>query len=360
MEGKPGLPYVEEGDLVYYDEKEEDPNKRYKLITTRVDYKGTSTVHSVDNFTAYSADGIHWSELKLAFKGGDSFPGLVHLKSRNKWIATTKDQHSNHLIRRTIIAYESSDFENWNNGTIWLNGDLNDLPDVDYYTSPLWEWPGTNENAFIMITSQMHRTDDSVTPVMCFSRDLNTWSVARENMPILSLELGAGKDSYVSNGFVHEDNKFIHYYTHFGEGGHNGGSGFGDHAGTYRIIYREDGYTSLYAESHGSVTTIPMNVGKGLIINADLYHNHAYAWIKVAIEDDEGMPYEGFGLEDSKLEKIDDIHYRVTWAKDMSELPQKKNHRFKFDMYRAHLYSYTCLDCEEYENEEGACPYIVA
>ena len=306
-----------------------------------------------------SPDGIHWGNFHKAFKGGDSFPGLLHLKTRNKYFATTKDQHSNHLIRRTIIAYESSDFENWNNGTILLNGSMNDTPDMDYYTSPLWEWPGTNENAFVMITSVMHRTEDSVEPVIAFSRDLNTWNIPNHNMPLISKELGGGFTNYVSPGFVHENNQFIHYFTDFGNEGHNGG-GFGDNAGVRRIIFREDGYTSLYAEWHGQVTTIPLNVGKGLILNAGFSHLRDYSYIRVGIADDEGTMYEGFTFDDCKVEQIDDIHYKVSWAKPMSELPQHQNHRFKFDMYRAHLYSYTCLDCEEYENEDGACPYRVA
>ncbi|MGI6713848.1 MAG: hypothetical protein ACOX3K_02165 [Bacilli bacterium] len=355
MEGKPGMPWVDEGDIVYYDEHA-PKNERFKLLFTRVKYSG-KVVESVDNYTATSADGIHWKNYRQAFKGGDSFPGLIYLKESGKYVAMTKAQFSNHLIRRTIVAFESPDFINWNQGTILLNGSMNDKPDTDYYTSPFWAWPGTGETAFVMMPSIFHRTEDTVKPVIAFSRDLNTWTIPHENMPLINQETDGYMGHYVSFGFVAEDNKYIHYLTKF-KGGHNGG-GFGTEGkpGTWRMIYREDGYTSLYAESHGGFTTIPLNVGKGLILNADI---GLKAYIKVAITNEENTPYEGFGFDDCKVEPIDELRYRVTWAKDMAELPSKKNHRFKFKMFRAHLYSYTCLDCESYENEDGDCPYRIA
>ena len=356
MGGAPYLNYVEEGNYVYYDPFTKNENERYKQIYTKVMYdKGV--VQDVSAFTVTSKDGLHWENERRAFKGGDCIGSIMFDPDLDRYIATYKSQYTDHLIRRTMIISESKDFEKWTTPRIILEGNPFIEPDIDYYQTNLTKWPGTKD-AYLMFLPAFHRTGDYVETVLATSRDLYNCYLWDVNNPIISRYDAEAMTQYMCPGVVVEKNKYIHYYAPF-QGGHNGSGFFSETKTpeTYRLIWREDGYTSLHAESHGGFTSIPLNPGKGLVINAE-YGPMGY--IKIAITDDENnTPYEGFSFEDCKVEKIDDIHFSVKFAKEFSALPEKTCVRLKVEMFKADLYSFTFLDCEEWPNEHGAHPYRI-
>lgn len=345
------LNYIDEGDYVFYEE-DAPKEERFKMLFTRVSYENGKQV-DVGIFAAISEDGLHWNHLGRVFSGGDSFMGVVHEK--DKYYAFLKSQDSKHLVRRTIVRYESLDFKHWGNPTFILNGSLNDQPDMDYYTSPTLKWPGVKD-AFIMMPTAFYRTMDHTEPLIAFSRDLNTWTIPHKNGTLISQEEMDGNGSiYANSGYMHIGNEYVHTFSS-AVTGHNAytcdpryHTEKGCHS-TYKMSFREDGYTSLHSESHGGFTTIPFNMGDGIIINAEI---GIKGYIKIALTKlVENEPYDGFSFDDCKLEKIDDIHYRVTFAKDIKDLPESSRVRLRFKMFRADLYSYTLENVKEEENEQ--------
>ena len=362
MGGAPYLNYVEEGNVVLYDRHEKDDNKRYKMLFTKVMYENGKVI-DVSTYSSYSKDGLHWSEDKYAFKAGDCFGSLFYDEDLKRYIATYKSQYSNHLVRRTQTLSESVDFEKWSTPRLIMNGNASLPIDVDFYQTGMVKWPGTKD-AYILLIPTFHRTEDYVDTTLYLTRDLYTYNcldfsnpiVTREDVQFAKTHYFGGCDALVEN------NQYIHYFTRFW-GGHNGGP-FADKApegvktsGTMRAIWREDGYTSLKAESHGGFTTIPFNVGKRIIFN---YETGVKGFIKVALtEDEKNVPYEGFSWDDSEFIKIDDIHYELKFKKPLTDLPKQTKVRLNVKMFSADIYSFTFCDVEEWANEDGAHPYVV-
>lgn len=358
--GAPYLNYVEEGDVVYYDKYTENENERFKTLYTKVSYKD-GKVTDVSMFSQTSKDGIHWENERYAFKGGDAFATLFYDEDLGKYVATVKSQYSNHLARRTLILSESADFINWSKPRLIMNGNATIDPDIDYYQTAMTKWEGASD-AYVMFPPTFHRTGDYLESNLVLTRDLYTFTLFDINNPVISQYDCRAKENYMSPGCIAENGKYIHFFTPFAAG-HNEGSWESVHpdglkmAGTNRAIFREDGYTSLRSESHGGFTTIPFNVGKRIIFNCDI---QVKGYIKVALtEDEKNIPYEGFGFEDCKLEKKDEVSYEVVFSKPLTELPKNTKVRLKVEMFKADLYSFTFKDVEEFENEEGDCPYKV-
>ena len=345
-----GYGYIDEGDLVYYDTEDVPEDEKFKMLFTRVQYEGDK-VKDVGIYAGFSKDGLHWNYIGRVFGGGDSFIGIVF--DNGKYYAFLKSQDPKHLVRRTIVRYESVDFRHWENPTFIFNGSMNDKPDMDHYTSPVFRWPGVS-NAFVMMPTVFFRTQDFTNPIIAFSRDLNTWTVPLKNGTMITSEdMGGNKSIYANAGYIIKDNKAIHTFSSAFTG-HNGytcdplyQTEKGTHS-TYRMIFREDGYTSLHADSHGGFTTIPFFVGEGIELNAQI---GLKGFIKIALTDiEKNEPYEGFSFEDCHLEKIDDIHYKVTFAKGYDELPKDKKVRLKVKLFRSDIYSYSFVNID---NEDG-------
>ena len=125
------------------------------------------------------------------------------------------------------------------------------------------------------------------------------------------------------------------------------------------MVFREDGYTSLYSESHGCITTLPRIRAKGLKVNANIEFGGN---LKIAATHPvSNQPLEGYGFDDCVLEKIDENSYQVTWKKPMEEIPTNIGYRLKFKMYKVDLYSYTLEEYEqEVKPEKVKVPYVLA
>lgn len=350
--------HVDEGEVILYDEDAPE-SERFKMAFTRVFYENGEQ-KEVAMLGAVSPDGIHWTEVGKFFVGGDTQASLIYDKKRKKYVIMTKAQDPDHLIRRTMIYSESDDFRTFTKPRILMNGDPTDPPDMDIYQMSLHEWKGA-ENAYVLFPTPFHRTSDEVNVILATSRDLNTIHRPMGNTPILSRENGISGGIYSCIGMLDEgDGKWIHFCCPTPTG-HNEGAvlkGEKKYRGIMRFIYREDGYTSLHAESHGGITTIPLQFGKELKINADI---QTYGKIKIAVTDSKtNLPLEGFGFDDCKLEKIDNVSYAVTWAKTLAELDLSKRYRLKMQLFKCDVYSYTFLDCPEEETAaESKAQYLV-
>jgi hypothetical protein len=150
-----------------------------------------------------------------------------------------------------------------------------------------------------------------------------------------------------------EDGKWWHYCALMPTGHNEGAVLKGDkkYAGFRRFYYREDGYMSLNAESHGGITTIPLQFGKALKINA---HIQTYGKIQIAVTNGENLPIEGFNFEDCTLTPIDQNSYKVEWSKPLESLDLNQRYRLKMKLFKCDIYSYTFLDCVDTEAEKQA------
>lgn len=346
--------YTDEGEVVIYDENA-PVEERFKMVFTRVVYDYEPGVRrimtGVETHGAISADGIHWTELGKFFEGGDTQASLLYDKKRKKYVILTKSRDPEHLARRTMIYSESDDFRSFTEPRILLNGDPNDPPDMDYYQLAGHEWKGA-DNAYVLFPTPFHRTSDFVEVILATSRDLNTIHKPMGNLPIISRENGLPGCVYSCVGMVDEgDGKWIHYYCPM-PGGHNAEGMVGEimqkekarYPGICRFIYREDGYTSLHAESHGGIITVLLQFGKRLMINADI---QSYGRIEIAVTDEAGKVLEGFDFADCRLEKVNHISYEVKWAKALDCLDLNTKYRLKMKLFKCDLYSYTFLDCPD-------------
>ncbi|MBR3895047.1 MAG: hypothetical protein IKJ35_07865 [Clostridia bacterium] len=359
--------YTDEGEVVMYDENA-PAEERFKMVFTRVVYDYEPGVRriltGVETHGAVSADGIHWNELGKFFDGGDTQASLLYDNVRKKYVIMTKSRAPGHVTRRTMTYSESDDFRTFTEPRIVLNGDPNDPPDVDYYQLAAHPWKGA-DHAFVLFPTPFHRTADHVEVILATSRDLNTIHRPMGLSPIISRENGLPGCVYSCVGMVDDgEGKWIHYYSPM-PGGHNAEGMVSEemrnarYPGICRFIYREDGYTSLHAESHGAITTVLLQFGKRLRINADI---QKLGRIELAVADEEGTVLDGFDFADCVLEKADGISYEVKWAKALEELDLDVKYRLRIKLFKSDLYSYTFLDCPDLdfsEIEDKKATYII-
>jgi hypothetical protein len=197
---------------------------------------------------------------------------------------------------------------------------------------------------------------------MAVSRDLYNWSKPSNGKVLIGPEQTQRKSNYAVRGLVEDGNgNWVHYFGS-GTNGHHGGNapleGKPSGLGIYRFVFREDGYTSLHASSHGEITTLPRVRSKGMKVNAEIHFGGSF---KIAATHPvTNKPHEGFDFDDCVLERIDNNSYQVKWAKPMSEIPTDIGYRLKFKMYKVDLYSYTLDDFNEEKVEDFQVPYVVA
>ena len=346
---------VDEGWCVIYQENAPE-SERFKMVFTRVFYAEDGS-HTVWIMGAVSEDGIHWNELGKFFRGGDTQSSLVYDKKKKKYVVFTKAQDPDNIARRTLIRAESDDFKNFSEPVYVMHGDPNDPPDTDYYTPAYHIWKDA-ENAHVLFPTRFHRTADFTEVELAVSRDLYNWSKPSAGKIMIGPEITGRRSHYADMGMIEDgEGHWIHFFGS-GKYGHHEGNPSGDSAlGIYRFVFREDGYTSLHAKSHGCITTLPRPRAKGLKINADV---RAAGYIKIAVtEAVSNLPYEGFGFDDCTLEKIDCNSYEVKWKKPLSELPENSPYRLKIKMFRSDLYSYTLDDYDDSSDDDFQVPYVV-
>ncbi|MBQ8884898.1 MAG: hypothetical protein IJY62_00770 [Clostridia bacterium] len=335
--------HCDEGEAIIYQEDAPE-NERFKMVFTRVQYDN-GKVTEVAQHGAISADGIHWEETGKIFVGGDCQASFIYDVKRKKYVVMSKSQDPDHLIRRTMIYTESDDFRHFSEPRLILNGDPTDPPDVDYYDMALHAWKGTDD-AFVYFPAAFHRTNDIVDTIFACSRDFYTINRPLGFEPLFKKE--TAPDIYAVQGMTEENGRWYHYCCLMPTG-HNEGAvlkGEKKYAGFRRFYYREDGYTSLNAESHGGITTIPLQFGKGLKLNAKI---QTYGYIKIAVTDGENTVLDGFGFDDCKLTPIDDLHYAVEWRKPLSSLDLNQRYRLKMQLFKCDIYAYTFTDCPDEE-----------
>ena len=106
----------------------------------------------------------------------------------------------------------------------------------------------------------------------------------------------------------------------------------------YRFRQRIDGFVSLNAgEVAGMATTLPLRFeGRRLLLNVA-----TDGWLRVAVTDEFGREFPGFGLRDCAPRTIDATEYPVRWR---LKLARGKDVRLRFEMQNTKLYTFEFRD----------------
>lgn len=105
-----------------------------------------------------------------------------------------------------------------------------------------------------------------------------------------------------------------------------------------RFTFRVDGFVSVRAEKGGTLRTRPLRFsGDRLLINL---RTDAGGSVRVGLEDDEGRPIQGFGIEDCPPIRADSIAHTVAWRRGSSLARLRmKPVRLRFELAGADLFS---------------------
>jgi len=201
----------------------------------------------------------------------------------------------------------------------------------------------------VLFPTPFYRSSDMVEVILATSRDMYTIHRPMGLTPIVSREDGFPGCIYSCTGMVDDgDGRWIHYFCPL-ICGHNEEAVKDPkeiNPGFYRMIFREDGYCSLHAESHGGCITVPMQFGKRLIVNAELQY---YGKAEFAVTDETGAVLDGFDFADCMMEKVNNVSYEVKWNKPLDSLDLNAKYRIKMKLFKCDIYSYTFLDCPDPE-----------
>lgn len=159
-----------------------------------------------------SPDGIHWSRTDNYLADFPMDGGLsAHYDSHtNTYIAYCRIHHKQPLDlvgigsavpevgigRRSIGISRTKDFYNWSAPKLLLYPDSQDDPDISFYGSDYFPYPGRTD-LHCMLIQVYHQVTDHVDSQIAFSRDGLFWQ-RPERRPIIPVgDLGSGDDCMV-------------------------------------------------------------------------------------------------------------------------------------------------------------------
>ncbi len=313
------------------------PNARYKA------FAGVAGDGGI--WTFKSPDGIHWSPLSrgpvITHGAFDSVNLAFWDTTRNRYVDFHRGFRNKY---RDILTCTSTDFRNWTQPVFLEYPDAS--PEHLYTNSiaPYYRAPhifiGFPKRFVPSRNPRGHFKRGTSDVLLMSSRDGRTFRRWGEAVirPGLQKARWVNRNNYVAPGVVvtkstipDTPDKLSIYSI---EGYYVGTS-----CQLRRYTYRIDGFVSVQAPlAGGDMVTKPLVFdGDRLIINLS---TSAAGSVRVEIQDNEGVPIQGYRLEDSTDIYGDDIERVVSWKSgaDISALAGKPV-RFRFVMKDADLYS---------------------
>lgn len=307
------------GTGVFFDYGEENPQKKYKLVT-KVDYPDGRSFMAV----SFSADGIHWEELipwpKYNPKA-DAHNCVFRDSSDGKFKLITRLWKDG---MRVASMCESEDFINWTQPTEILRG-------LDYenqvYSMPVFE----HENIYFGLASIFHEGDrdskdfDHLDIELTYATDLSRFNFTSFGDPIIPRGKGEYHDGEFDCGVIFasppveiDDKVYVYYmggngpHTEFRE------TSFG------RAYFEKDKWIRFSPKCLGKtaeVMTSPVQfTGENLEILADDADD-----IEVALfaHHRDTKPLDGFSFENSKVIATEGKYLRVVFDNPFSTLESR-------------------------------------
>ena len=326
------------------------PDERYKLVF-REQVSGVNRV-----LGATSPDGLRWHVLDEPLMDGyhaDTHNQIMYDEAKGKYIGYWRGWHptGSTIGRRTIAYAETEDFTTWPVPQTIVWPDIDDGPTTDIYTNSYAPWPGAA--AHLMFPSMYVRDVDVTELHLMTSRDGLRWErISRD--PIVPVgPPGSGLDAgiYAGSGLVSirpgewslpvSPQAITHNQQLIPEAlrdrRHNG------------IIcmasWRDDGWTSIEAESEGRFATSRFVFeGGSLVLNSwSNYGGEIRVELVEAPEEPrrvEFPPEPGRSFDDCDVITGDNLRHTVTWNgdPDLSAWAGKPV-RLRFKLLRSRLHA---------------------
>ena len=334
-----------------------DPNapadERYKLVHMGRE-NGVLGV-----FGAISPDGLHWTAIRqpvLTDYMSDTQTVVRFDSAKGRYIGFFRGwrglSHGKWHGRRTIAYAETEDFRNWPRPQEIVAPDTLDTPDADIYTNGYTPWPDTTD-AHLMFPAFYQRSKDVLEVHLMTSRDsAGGWQRPSRQPVVPAGEPGSGWEGgvYAGCGLVAlrpgewslplGPQWHTHNQEHFAEGR----QAISPHRGYIcRAIWREDGFTSLEAETQGGCTTVPLTfTGSSLALNV---WTRFGGEIGVELAEASGQTVPGRSFAECDPISGDRPQHIVTWGgqSDVSAW-QSKPMRLRFRLRRARLHAFQFVE----------------
>ncbi len=321
--------------------------ERYKMIRTVYRNKPNgglvSAIHG-----AVSPDGLHWTDLdEIILDNPSDTQNVLTVDGTGEYAIYTRQVRGYPKRRRSISVSKSRDFHHFPKPTMLLHSDPCDPPDWDYYTSGYHRWPGA-EDAHLMMIDMYHRTKDTFDVHLATSSDGMIWyrPLGREAW-LKNGEYGDFNYMTVSStyGIIDMEDGTWSLYIMTSPRGHNDDaiaySNF-PYGGYWKASIREDGFTSIAAETRGGFHTIPLTFTENTLqVNAAVPN---FGYVKVGIFDMETQAQvEGFTTDDCDPLDRTKVWQSVTWKGngDLSRFcDPKKKYRLCFEMFKSNLHAF--------------------
>lgn len=329
---------------VIRDERDPDPERRYKsLFYESRDPDGTSNEGDGVSI-AFSPDGLKWTKYAgnpVITRASDSHTLLGWDELHQQYVAYCRPSvHEGNMVRRIGRAV-SADFVHWTDPEEILVPDAQDPEGLQFYNMPVFKYEGL----YIGQLATYHTAPEephirfygTIDIQLAASRDGIAWERVGERRPFIpngppnSIDAG---EVYLANAPLVMDDELWFYYSPCPvEHGPTGRSG-----PICLAKLRLDGFVSLDADDElGTLITQPFRCAGGTLqINAAARKG----LVAVAVLDEEGLQYKGFGRADCALFDSDSVRHEVTWRQVSFAALQGKVIRLKFYLRNAHLYSF--------------------
>ena len=335
------------------------PQERYKLLTMGIDEHRRTAMYG-----AVSADGFHFTTLEkpvLSGYGSDTHNVVRFDPDKGRYVGYFRGKVHGNRNLRTIAYAETDCFDSWPMPEVIVTPDVNDCPDTDIYTNSYIPWP--DADAHLMFPAFYQRRLDDTEIHVLTSRDGQRWERPLRQPIIPAGDPARGFDSSVYAGSdlismrpgecslpiaprpcTHNQYEFPGQYEALPHRGY-----------VCLATWRQDGFTSLEAETEGFCATVPFTFEGGrLQVNAWTQFGGG---IRVELADTsvqtkcartEWEPGQGSGSQtipgysfaDSDPISGDSLNHMVTWngESDLSAWAGKSI-RLRFHLRRARLHA---------------------
>ncbi len=388
------LPHITEIFSVLQDDREKDPERRYKMaykykekgypspyvetvmglhrkllndLTFRGKHDLVETYYRVisDGLYlptqrraagfAFSPDGIHWNRVEpLAIPDIGDISHLTWDPYTNRYLLYARDfflpedvheKHKNEewyrktFWGRAVRLFESTDFINWTAGDIVMHADIDDLPGDEIYSMAVFPYEGL----YIGLVQMYHAYPDTNTLdiQLAVSRDGSNWKRVGGRQPFIPLG-GTGQwdrfNNSVASAPVMVDDEIRFYYS--GRSYRHKPYAEPDSGPQRSAIgfasIKRDRFAHVGASFDGGAI-----ITKSLLLNGSSLHlnaNSAHGTIVVSILDQYGQPIKGMI---SKPVEVDSLNIPVRWIDEKLErLTIDKPVKLRFELKNAKLYSF--------------------
>ena len=351
------------------DEREDDPDRRYKALFTN---RGNA------RYPAVSSNGFDWTFIDVPPIPSDDTSGLVYDSIHDRFVATVKLPTK---WGRSVWLSTSGDFIDWTEPELIFHSDEIDLnnarrrirkvvDDPSYLTPPIVRRDDQTAQVYLMplmpyeglyIAFPMLLNTAGALPVppgnhnginqteLAVSRDLHDWKrVANRDLFLEVLpwdgEVYDTTQVPVSGPpIVREDLGEIWVYYNacrFRSWSYQHDESYAPYFRDLNCLslakVRLDGFVSLDAEDKGTMLTSPFVLDGDVYVNADAQNGQLKAELVDATTMD---PLPGYSLTDCDPVTVDDLSHKLTWRE--STAPRREQPvRLRFELTQTKLYAF--------------------